>query len=100
MWLDEANVVDVPRNWLNWAVACVQLTAKLGSGNPGNAQQASYLVDCDLFLTSDRRFVRVLERVREDAPFSFAETVLMDGNRRIGKPTAERIEQALSHDVA
>ncbi|MEW1821382.1 hypothetical protein AB0323_11405 [Arthrobacter sp. NPDC080031] len=97
MWLDEANVVDVPRNWLNWAVDFVQLTAKPGSGNPGDAQQASYLVGCDLFLTSDRRFVRVLERVREDAPFSFAETVLVDGNRRTDTPTAERIEQVLSH---
>ncbi|WP_395402073.1 hypothetical protein ACHMXB_01250 [Arthrobacter sp. UC242_113] len=95
MWLDEARVADLPRNWLNWAVDVVQLTAKVGSGNPGDAQQASYLVDCDLFLTADRRFVEVLERVREDAPFSFAGTVLVDGNR--DKPTAERIEQALSH---
>jgi hypothetical protein len=97
MWLDEARVADVPRNWLNWAVNFVQLTAKVGSGNPGDAQQASYLVDCDLFLTADRRFVGVLERVREDAPFSFAETVLVEGDRQNGTATAERIEQVLSH---
>jgi hypothetical protein len=94
MWLDEARAADVPRNWLNWAVDFVQLTAKVGSGNPGDAQQASYLVDCDVFLTADRRFVEVLDRGREDAPFSFAGTVLVDGNR--DNPTAERIEQALS----
>lgn len=97
MWLDEARVADVPRNWLNWAVDFVQLTAKVGSGNPADAQHASYLVDCDQFLTADRRFVAVLERVREDAPFSFAETVMVDGDRRKGTTTAERIEQALSH---
>ncbi|GAB3253806.1 hypothetical protein GCM10027562_14780 [Arthrobacter pigmenti] len=95
MWLEEGRIADVPRNWLNWAVDMVQWTSKVGSGNPVDAQHSSYLIDCDLFLTADSRFVDILERVRVDAPFPFAGTVLVDGDR--AKSTAGRIEQALSH---
>lgn len=94
MWLEEASIAEVPRNWLNWAVDVVQWTSKVGSGNPADAQHSSYLVDCDLFLTADSRFVEILERVRRDAPFTFARTVLVDGDRL--KSTAGRIEQAMS----
>lgn len=94
MWLEEARIADVPRNWLNWAVDVVQWTGKVGSGNPADAQHASYLIDTDLFLTADSRFVDILERVRDDAPFPFARTVLVDGDR--AKSTADRIDQALS----
>lgn len=95
MWLEEAQIDDVPRNWLNWAVDVVQWTGKIGKGNPADAQHSSYLIDCDLFLTADSLFVDILERVRVDAPFTFAKTVLVDGDR--AKGTADRIEQALSH---
>lgn len=94
MWLDDAMVEDVPRTWLNWAVDVVQWTTRIGSGNPADAQHASYLVDCDLFLTADARFIDVLERVREDAPFTFARTVPVSGDR--DHPTADRIEAALT----
>jgi hypothetical protein len=97
LFLEDAQVKDVPRNWLNWAVDLVQSTGKIGSGNPADAQHSSYLVDCDLFLTADSRFVDTLERVRVDTPFSFAEAILVDGDRT--KSTAERIKQALSHLV-
>ena len=95
MWLEDARIADVPRNWLNWAVDVVQWTNKIGSGNPADAQHSSYLIDCDLFLTADSRFVDILERVRVDAPFPFATTVLVEGDR--SKSTADRIEQALSN---
>lgn len=93
MWLEEARIDDVRRNWLNWAVDLVQSTSKIGSGNPADAQHASYLIDSDVFLTADSRFVDILERVRDDAPFTFARTVLVDGDR--AKRTADRIETAL-----
>lgn len=95
MWLEEADIDDVRRNWLNWAVDLVQSTSKIGTGNPADAQHSSYLIDCDLFLTADARFVDILERVRVDAPFTFARTVLVDGDRKKSS-TADRIEQALS----
>ncbi|WP_091470889.1 hypothetical protein [Paenarthrobacter nitroguajacolicus] len=94
MLLEEANIDDVRRNWLNWAVDLVQSTSKIGSGNPADAQHSSYLIGCDLFLTADSRFVDILERVRVDAPFPFARSVLVEGDRR--KSTADRIETALS----
>lgn len=93
MWLEEAQVEEVPRNWLNWAVDVVQWTQKVGSGNPADAQHAAYLLDCDVFLTADVRLVHALERVRRDAPFTFASTSLVSGDRAI--PTADRIETAL-----
>ena len=92
MWLEEAQVLDVPRNWLSWAVDTVQWTEKIGTGNPADAQHAAYLIDCDVFLTADVRFARILERVREDAPFPFAQVLLVSGDRSI--PTTTRIESA------
>lgn len=93
MWYFEAQAEEVPRNWLAWAVDIVQATMKVGSGNPADAQHSSYLVDCDLFLTADARFAEILERVRQDAPFDFARTVRVSGDRSTS--TAERIEAAL-----
>jgi len=81
MWLEDAHISNVPRNWLNWAVDLVQSTSKVGSGNPADAQHSSYLLECDLFLTADSRFIDILERVRVDSPFPFAGTVLVDGDR-------------------
>lgn len=93
MWLEEADITEVPRNWLNWAVDLVQSSAKISPGNPADAQHSAYLLDCDLFLTADARFVAALERVRRDAAFGFAATVLVSGDRSVS--TATRIKAAL-----
>ena len=94
MWLDEAQIEEVPRNWLNWAVDMVQLTRKIGTGNPADAQHASYLLECELFLSADVRFLETLERIRHDSPFAFASTMVVSGDRDIA--TAERISAAFT----
>lgn len=91
-WLYDVNRDAVPRNWLRWAVNLVQSGYKIGSGNPADEQHSSYLIDCDLFLSADTRYVSVLETVREDAPFNFAEPRLVSGDRNI--PVLDRLDAA------
>lgn len=93
MWLKEARIEEVPRNWLSWAVEVVQWTPKVSSGNPADAQHAAYLLDCELFLTSDKRFARALEQVGRDAPFEFARCSVVRFDSSV--PVAERIAEAL-----
>lgn len=67
-WLYEVESAYMPRNWLRWAADTVQEDMKVTDGNPIDAQHASYLPDCDVFLTADKNFVRVLDRIAEQAP--------------------------------
>jgi len=92
-WLHDVNRDAVPRNWLRWAVNLVQSGYKIGSGNPADEQHSSYLLDCDLFLSADARYVSMLGIVREDAPFDLGEARLVSGDRNI--PVLERLEAAL-----
>ncbi|MGV9456753.1 hypothetical protein [Streptomyces sp. NPDC003635] len=67
-WLYEVERALMPRNWLRWAADTVQEDMKVTHGNPIDVQHASYLPDCDVFLTADKNFLRVLHRVAEQAP--------------------------------
>ncbi|MER7483985.1 hypothetical protein ABTX60_41195 [Streptomyces sp. NPDC126510] len=53
-WLYEVEPAYMPRNWLRWAADTVQEDTKSTDGNPIDAPHASYLPDCDVFLTADR----------------------------------------------
>ena len=92
-WLHDINRDAVPRNWLRLDVNLVQSCFKITSGNPADEQHSSYGVDCDLFLSADARYVSVLEIVREDAPFSFAQPRLVSGDRSV--PVIDCIEATL-----
>jgi hypothetical protein len=92
LWLHEIELSAVPRNWLRWAINMMQSDFKVTGGNPADEQHASYLLDCDLFLSADARFVSVLKAVREDAPFSFGEPRLVSGDRSI--PVLDRLVTA------
>ncbi|MFD4125241.1 hypothetical protein ACFXKK_04665 [Streptomyces globisporus] len=69
-WLYEVESAYMPRAWLRWAADTVQMDMKVTDGNPIDVQHASYLPDCDVFLTADKNFVRVLDRIAEQAPVS------------------------------
>lgn len=73
LWLYEIDAVNVPRNWLRWAADMAQADMKIIKSNPYDAQHAAYLLDCDVFLTADTKFVRVLNRLRDNAPVPIAE---------------------------
>ncbi|QHV83594.1 hypothetical protein C3K23_00965 [Streptomyces sp. 604F] len=67
-WLYEVESACLVRNWLRWAADTVQMDMKVTGGNPIDVQHSSYLPDCDVFLTADKNFVRVLDRIAEQAP--------------------------------
>ena len=69
MWLNEVALDEVRRNWIRWAVSTYQLDTKVTGGNPVDEQHSAYLLECDEFVTADRAFARILERVRDEAPF-------------------------------
>lgn len=92
LWLYDIELSAVPRNWLRWAINMMQSDFKVTGGNPADEQHATYLLDCDLFLSADARFISVLQAVLEDAPFSFGEPRLVSGDRSV--PVLERLASA------
>jgi hypothetical protein len=82
--LYEIDETHMPRAWLRRAVALVQHSMKLGRGNPVDAQLASYLVDADLFVTNDRRYMRILEAIRPSAKIAYAASSYADIHRADG----------------
>ncbi|MGE0315930.1 MAG: hypothetical protein AB7P21_30305 [Lautropia sp.] len=76
-WLDDVRETTLPREWLRWAVPFLQGMRKVTDGTPGDAQLAIYLVDADLLVTADRAFAEIVDRVREEAPFPLAQTLLL-----------------------
>jgi len=79
-WLDESKVERMPRNWLRWAVNFLQPFRKLGAGNPYDGQHSAYLVDADLFFTSDKRYFECLQTIFNDGVVRMARPVLLSAN--------------------
>jgi len=92
-WLVDVVLQEMPRNWLRWAMTLTQADYKISSGNPADAQHAAYLLDCDLFLSADMRYVAMLDAIKEDAPFAIAEIRRVDGDRAV--PILNRIKAVL-----
>jgi len=76
-WLEESKVERMPRNWLRWAVNFLQPFRKLGAGNPYDAQHSAYLVDADLFFTSDKRYFECLQTIFNEGVVRMARPVLL-----------------------
>lgn len=68
-WLQECDTLAVPRQWLRWAFAYHQSFVKWTPGTPGDEQLSTYLLECDHVVSADKVFVRLVNRVREEAPF-------------------------------
>ena len=49
------------RIWLRWAANLIQSESKITTGNPADEQHSTYLLDCDVFLTADKRYVDALQ---------------------------------------
>lgn len=81
LWMDEVTPDEVRRDWVRNATAYTQLMMKVGDGNARDAQHSAYLVDADLFLSSDRRLVKTFNQVREQALFPIAESRATDLQR-------------------
>ncbi|MFI5840861.1 hypothetical protein ACIA8K_14255 [Catenuloplanes sp. NPDC051500] len=92
-WATDVELSNMPRNWLRWAVNVMQMNSKVTPGNPADEQHSAYLVDCDVYLSADANYVKILNEVRTDAPFSFAEPCLVSGDK--DTPVVDRIIAAL-----
>ncbi len=92
-WLKDVEREYIPRNWLRNAVGIAQFSFKVTPGNPADEQHSSYFLDADLFLSADTRYISMLNLVREDAPFAFAEPRLVNGDRNIS--VIERLAAAI-----
>ena len=77
LWFYDLKLSDVRRDWLRFAVTHTQTSFKIQDSNARDEQHSAYLVDADLFLSADRRLINVLEKVRAQAPFDFAEPRLV-----------------------
>lgn len=58
----------MPRWWVRAAVETAQATRTVTPGTPGDAQLASYLVDCDAFVTADAAFAEIVDKVGRANP--------------------------------
>ncbi|MFD0228275.1 hypothetical protein ACWGPD_29415 [Streptomyces hirsutus] len=92
-WLHGVEPENMPRNWLRWAADTVQADMKVTDGNPVDVQHASYLPDCEVFLTADKNFLRVLDRIAEQAP------VPVGRARRVAPAAHRGIVEAIEHTL-
>ena len=72
-WLYEVAAAQVPRAWLAWGIGLAQLEAKAQRSNGLDVQHSAYLLDADVFLSADRRFVTALAWLHEHRSTDFAE---------------------------
>lgn len=92
-WFYDVERCAVPRNWLRWAVHQVQTSMKVTAGNPYDDQHSAYLVDFDVFLSADKRYIQALEIVKNHAGFSMAEPRLVSSG--LNTPIVDRLSAAL-----
>lgn len=77
-WLSDIQESDLRRSWLHmFAVDYIQRFTKITRGNSVDQQHAAYLPDCDLFVSSDRRYIDVLSVAKASAPFPLPELRLL-----------------------
>jgi hypothetical protein len=79
-WFHDVSVQSMPRHWLRWGFEFLQRLQKTNEGTPADIQIGTYLVDVDLMLSADKRFVWIAERCREDAPFRMARSEALPAN--------------------
>jgi hypothetical protein len=90
-WTRDVDAARLPREWIRWAMAATQSTRRVTSGTPGDNQLASHLPEVDMFVSTDRAFVDLIEVMRPHAPVAFAGTWL----GRTGPDAADDLVLAL-----
>jgi hypothetical protein len=73
-WTRECSTEQLPREWLRWAMQEVQALRKVTPGTPVDNQICTYLIDYDIFVTSDRAFADCIETIRPHSPVEIAST--------------------------
>lgn len=75
LWTREVESHALPREWIRWAMAEAQATRSTSPGTPGDNQLATYLVDVDIFVSTDKVFVALVEAMRPHCPAPLAEAI-------------------------
>lgn len=78
LWLEEVDVTEVPRWWTRFAVEYTQLEFKVERSGGRDNQHSAHLVDCDYFMSRDRRFITICHEVVRQAPVDLAIPVRLD----------------------
>lgn len=77
-WYYDVRAEAMPRNWMRAAVYHAQINQKVTPGNPVDAQLSAYLYDCDVFVTGDKRFSRLLQSLRPASPVPYSRVGLLN----------------------
>lgn len=78
LWIKDIEASEVKRDWLQSAVRWSQTHRRIVASNPADEQHSAYLIDADVFMTTDRKLVDVIHEVQSYASFEFARPVLID----------------------
>lgn len=68
LWTREVAMSALPREWVRWAMAETQATRSNSNGTPGDNQLATYLIDVDMFVTTDKVFADLADAMRPHCP--------------------------------
>ena len=68
LWGHEVESREVPREWIRWAVEWLQGLRTVTPGTPIDNQIAVYHYDADVFVTGDKVFADIVNKVRKEAP--------------------------------
>ena len=93
MWTREVEVERLPLEWLRWAFEHIQATRKTTDGTPVDNQIATYLPECDVFLSADRVLIECVERVRPHSPVPLGTGVRVPGGYEAVDATLAAIAQ-------
>jgi hypothetical protein len=85
LFLYETDSSRMPRSWLRWALQTLQATRKTSPGTPVDNQIGSYLVEADTFVTADKVFAAIVQRVADEAVVPVASPVLVSVETCVSK---------------
>ena len=80
-WEFEVQLLAAPREWLRCALYVLQSERKVTNGNPTDSAIATHLYDVDIFISADKNFVTMANRIQDEAPFKTAHGFLISAGK-------------------
>lgn len=84
MFLYDTEIEQLPRSWLRWALQVLQATRTTNAGTAVDNQIGAYLLDADYFVTGDKTFAAIVERVAQENVVKIARPVRVNTNDCLG----------------
>jgi hypothetical protein len=76
-WVYEVERDRMPLHWLAWAFPIAAATRKTTLGTPVDCQIGLYLPACEFFVTGDRAFAEIVDKVRRWSPVGLGEVKVL-----------------------